>query len=241
LAGTDVSFRATLLDQTRFRDRSDAGRQLARRLLHLRDSRPVVLALPRGGVPVAAEVAQTLGASLDILFVRKIGAPGHRELALAAIVDGANPLTVINEDVRKAFSVSDNYIAMESARELREIKRRSAAYLRGRSPPELRDRTVIIVDDGIATGATVKVALQALRVAGAAKRVLAVPVAPRDVAAELQDVCDELVVLRLPHLLGAVGTFYDIFNQLEDTEVVAILDDACRRVQLQEGWREPDV
>jgi putative phosphoribosyl transferase len=144
--------------------------------LHLRDSRPVVLALPRGGVPVAAEVAQTLGASLDILFVRKIGAPGHRELALAAIVDGAKPLTVINEDVRKAFSVSDNYIAMESARELREIKRRSAAYLRGRSPPELRDRTVIVVDDGIATGATVKVALQALRATGAAKRVLAVPV-----------------------------------------------------------------
>jgi putative phosphoribosyl transferase len=128
----------------KFKDRRDAGRQLAQRLLHLRDVHPVVLALPRGGCPSPAEVAQTMGAPLDILFVRKIGAPGHRELAVGAVTDGTNPLTVVNEDVRKAFAVSDGYIATESARQRREIEGRSAAYLRDRPLPEFRGRTAIL-------------------------------------------------------------------------------------------------
>jgi putative phosphoribosyl transferase len=182
-----------LLMNHNFRDRRDAGRQLGKRLLHLRDVHPVVPALPRVGVPVAAEVAQTLGVSLDILCARKIGAPGHPELAVGAVADGTNPLIVVNEDVQKALS--DAYIATESARRLREIERRRAAYLCERPLPELRNRAVIVVDDGIATGATVKVALQTLKTAGAAQCVLAVPVAARDVAAELEGTCDVFVVV----------------------------------------------
>lgn len=211
-----------------FRDRRDAGRRLVPRLEHLRDAHPVVLALPRGGVPVAFEVARALGAPLDLLLVRKLGAPGHPELAVGAVVDGAHPQTVINEDIRHGLAVSDAYIEAESVRELRELERRRTAYGRGQTPVDLRGRTVVVVDDGIATGATTRAALRGLAGAGAARRVLAVPVAPPEVTAELESECDELVVLLLPHVFGAVGRFYDDFAQTEDTEVTALLDRANR-------------
>jgi putative phosphoribosyl transferase len=219
-----------------FQDRRDAGHQLAAHLLHLRDAQPVVLGLPRGGVPVGFEVAQALNAPLDLLMVRKIGAPGYPELALGAVVDGAEPQTVINDDVRRDLEVSEDYIARETARELVEIERRRALYLRGRPPVPLRGRTVIVVDDGIATGATMRVALQALAGVTPARRVLAVPVAPADVAAELERLCDEAVVLLRPTLFGAVGRFYRDFSQTGDAEVITLLDRANRDlVAHQEG------
>lgn len=212
-----------------FRDRRDAGRQLARRLMHLRGADPVVLALPRGGVPVAFEVAEALAAQLDLVMVRKLGAPGFPELAVGAVVDGAHPETVINEEIRRELAVSAEFIARESAAQLAEIERRRDTYLRGRPPPQLRGRTVIVVDDGIATGATVRVALQAIAGSGAASRVLAVPVAPPDTAAELEALCDEAVFLFLPDPFGAVGRYYRDFDATEDAEVIALLDRAAQR------------
>lgn len=212
-----------------FRDRRDAGRQLVPRLLHLRGADPVVLALPRGGVPVAFEVAEALAAPLDLVMVRKLGAPGFPELAVGAVVDGAHPETVINEEIRRELAVPDGFIARESAEQLAEIERRRGLYLRGRPPPQLRGRTVIVVDDGIATGATIRAALRALGGSGAARRVLAVPVAPPDTAAELEEMCDEAAFLFLPQPFGSVGRYYRDFNATEDAEVVALLDRAAER------------
>jgi putative phosphoribosyl transferase len=210
----------------RFRDREEAGRLLAQHLLHLKDTDPVVLALPRGGVPVALPIAEVLGgAPLDLLLVRKIGAPFNPEYGIGAVVDGDQPETVLNEDAVRALGVPPDWIARESARELEEIERRRALYLRGRRPAGLRGRTAVVVDDGIATGGTVRVALQALARSGAPRRiVLAAPVAPADTAAMLRESCDEAVFLHTPEDFGAVGYSYDDFRQIEDAEVIALLD-----------------
>jgi len=223
----------------RFRDREEAGRLLGERLLHLKDAAPVVLALPRGGVPVGLPVAEALGgAPLDLLLVRKIGAPWHEEFGIGAVVDGHQPETVLDERTVEALGVPRDYIERTAARELREIERRRALYLRGRPPVDLAGRTAIVVDDGVATGGTVRAALQALRRAGAARRVvLAVPVAPPDTAEALRALCDEAVFLATPRDFVAVGTFYADFRQLDDAEVMALLDRADAAAERAKGTR----
>jgi predicted phosphoribosyltransferase len=206
-----------------FADRADAGRKLAAALMHLKDEKPIVLALPRGGVPVGFEVASALGAPLDVVLVRKIGAPGHKELGLGAVVDGPHPLIVLNEDVVRAVQPGERYIQAEAAREMAEIERRRELYRRGAPPLEVRGRTVIVVDDGIATGGTMKAVLKALRELGPKKLVLAVPVAPPDSIAELTPLADEVVVLATPESFYAVGAYYRDFTQTSDEEVIDLL------------------
>src|SRR5712664_3989259 len=181
------------MDRAMFADRRTAGRQLAARLHHLRQDEPLVLALPRGGVPVGFEVAQELDAPLDILLVRKIGVPWQPELALGAVVDGAEPQVIINEALAADLAIDESYIAGETARQLKEIERRRRIYLGDRPPVALPGRTVIIVDDGIATGSTVRAALCAVRKAGAGRTVLSVPVAPADAIDRLRAEADEIV------------------------------------------------
>ncbi|HEX7439024.1 MAG TPA: phosphoribosyltransferase [Caldimonas sp.] len=207
-------------------DRVEAGRLLAQRLAPLKLVDPVVLALPRGGVPVAAEVARALNAPLDLLMVRKIGAPGQRELAVAAVVDGDRPEIVIDEETLRWSGADRAYVEAEAKRELKEIERRRALYLRGRAPVPLAGKSVVLVDDGIATGTTVRAALKALQRAKAARLVLAVPVAPADTVAQLRDEVDDLLCLSQPAFFRAVGAHYRDFHQIEDDEVIALLDAA---------------
>ena len=207
-----------------FKDRTEAGRQLARRLAQFKSQDPVVLALPRGGVPVADEIARALGAPLDLILVRKIGAPWQPELALAAVADGEQPELVVNADVQHQLGVTGDFLEQEKARQLAEIERRRKLWLRGRGRVALAGRTVLIVDDGIATGATVRVALRAVRRAGARRVVLAVPVAPPETIAALRSEADEIVCLETPAVFWAISTFYEHFPQVEDGEVTAILD-----------------
>lgn len=210
-----------------FVDRVQAGRELAARVAELQlAAPPVVLALPRGGVPVAAEVARALHAPLDLLLVRKIGTPWQPELALAAVVEGEPPQIVIDEEVQRSGGGDMRYIEQQAQSELREIARRRAAYLRGRPPAEVAGRSVIVVDDGIATGTTVRAALKALRLRHPAELVLAVPVAPRDTLQRLAAEVDRVVCLATPSPFRAVGDHYLRFPQLEDHEVLAALDAA---------------
>jgi putative phosphoribosyl transferase len=210
----------------RFRDRADAGRVLAARLTHLRDRRPVVVGLPRGGVPVAAEVAAALGAGLDIVLVRKIGAPDREELAVGAV--GEDGVTVRNEVVLRDLGLSWTDLHAQVARERAEVERR-AVSLRPTGPrPTLRDRTVIVVDDGIATGATVIAALRVLRGLGAGAVVLAVPVAPADSLAALAPLADEVVCPIAPRRFSSVGEWYEDFAQVPDAEVRRLLADVTR-------------
>lgn len=206
-----------------FHDRVEAGRRLATALGHLQKAHPLVLALPRGGVPVAAEVARALAADLDLLLVRKLGAPGHPELGIGALVDGADPHVVLNEEVVRQVRPSQAYLREEMARQLEEIERRRRAYMGDAAPIPVRGRTVIVVDDGIATGGTVRAALLGLRRAAPARLVLAVPVAPADTIDALQDECDEIVCLAQPDPFFAVGIHYEVFDQTSDAEVVALL------------------
>jgi putative phosphoribosyl transferase len=205
----------------RFRDRAHAGRALAARLKHLRASNPVVVGLPRGGVPVAAEVAAALGAQLDVVLVRKIGAPEREELAVGAI--GEDGVTVRNDAVLRELGLSWDDLADQVERERAEVRRR-ADLLRTGSRPELRGRTVILVDDGIATGATVVAALRVLRDLGATHIVLAVPVAPPDSLAALAPLADEVVCPSTPRRFAAVGQWYDDFTQVPDERVRELLE-----------------
>ena len=207
-----------------FQDRRDAGQQLAVRLMDKASENPLILALPRGGVPIGYEVAKALGAQMDLLMVRKIGAPGWPEYGIGAIIDGADPHLVLNEEVVRQIAPSPNYIQAEMRRQLKEIERRRLIYLGQRRPVSVTDRTVIIVDDGIATGSTVKAALQGLRKNKPKKIILAVPIAARSTLAELEDQCDEIICLYAPSAFGAVGNFYDDFSQTEDAEVIALME-----------------
>ena len=206
-----------------FRDRAEAGRRLAEALAAYKDRRPVVLALPRGGAPVAAEIAAALDAPLDLVLVRKIGAPGQPELAMGAVVDGAPPIVARNEDVIEALGVSERQFAAACARELEEIARRRRRFLGDRRRAEVAGRAAIVVDDGVATGATARAALRAIRARAPGSLILAVPVAARDTIEALSDEADAIVCLSAPASFGAVGFFYDDFRQIEDEEVAAIL------------------
>jgi predicted phosphoribosyltransferase len=206
-----------------FADRADAGRRLAGALLHYKSRHPVVLALPRGGVPVAAEVAKALDAPLDLVLVRKIGLPVQPELAMAAVVDGSSPIIVRNEDVISYAGISEREFDAACQEELAEIERRRQRYLGDRARAEVAGQVVIIVDDGIATGATTKAALQATRARGPKELVLAVPVAPADTIEALRSMVDDLVCLETPGLFGAIGYFYNDFRQVTDEEVESIL------------------
>ena len=207
----------------KFMNRGEAGRRLADKLLHLKDRKPIVLALPRGGVAVGFEIARALDAPLDIVLVRKIGVPGQPELALGAVTDGASHETFIDRDLAASLDVPDSYIDGERARQLEEIERHRKLYYQGRPPPEIAGRTAIIVDDGVATGATMRVALQAVRRRGPARLVLAVPVAPPDTLAALLESADEAVCLETPVGLGAIGFYYRDFHQMSDAEVTDFL------------------
>ena len=209
----------------RFVDRHEAGHLLGQRLADLALPAPVVvLALPRGGVPVGAEVARALGAPLDLLLVRKIGVPWQRELALAAVVDGDEPQVVVDDEVQRISGVERAYIDAEAARELHEIERRRRVYLRGGAPLSVADATAVVVDDGIATGTSVRAALKALRRRSPRRLVLAVPVAPADTLQTLRAEVDDLVCLAQPEPFHAIGLHYDDFHQLDDAEVLADLD-----------------
>ena len=210
-----------------FQDRTDAGRQLAEKLLGYagRDD-VIVLALPRGGVPVAFEVAQRLRVPLDVFIVRKLGVPGFEELAVGAIASGG--IRVLNEDVARALPNADETIESVTARETAELERREKSYRDGRPAPELRDRVVILVDDGLATGATMRAAVKALRQRGAARIVVAVPVGPPDTCREFEDVADETVCATAPEFFQAVGQYYEDFSQTTDDEVRELLARAAQ-------------
>jgi putative phosphoribosyl transferase len=207
-----------------FADRTEAGRALARRLLEAGLVPPlVVLALPRGGVPVAAEVARALGAPLDLLLVRKIGAPWQPELAVAALVDGDPPDIVVDETTSRMCGVDRDYIDRQAGIEMREIERRRRIYLAGRVPVPVAGATVIVIDDGVATGTTIRAAMKALRRRHPARLVLAVPVAPADTVAELRAEADEVICLAQPAPFHAIGLHYGDFHQVSDDEVLAAL------------------
>ena len=206
-----------------FLDRADAGRQLARALASYKQRSPVVLALPRGGLPVGAEIAAALGAPLDIVLVRKISVPYQPELAMGAVVDGDEPITVRNEEVISAAAVSAPEFEAARSRQLAEIERRRRLFLGNRRRAEIAGRTAIVTDDGVATGATARAALRAIRKRGPKKLVLAVPVAASDTIAELRSEVDAVVCLEAPQYFDAVGSFYADFRQVEDEEVSAIL------------------
>src|SRR5438128_3909971 len=205
-----------------FANRTEAGRLLAEKLVNYAGRADViVLGLPRGGVPVAFEVAQRLGALLDVFIVRKLGVPGFEELAAGAIASGG--VRVLNEDVMRAIPHADEAINAITARETAELERREQIYREGRPPPELRDRIVILVDDGLATGATMRAAVKALRERGAAKIVVAVPVGPPDTCHELEERADETICLSTPEFFQAVGQYYEDFSQTSDEDVRELL------------------
>ena len=215
-----------------FVDRSAAGQLLAQRLPQEQLPKPfVVVALPRGGVPVGAEVARLLHAPLDLLIVRKIGAPWQRELAVGAVIDGDHPEVLVDEAMCAATGADQAYIDREAAAEWREIERRRQTYLRGRAPLDLTGVTAVLVDDGIATGATVRAALKSLRSRRPARIVLAVPVAAHEALRALRLQCDRIVCLAEPQPLRAVGRHYLDFHQVSDAEVIAALDAAAQAGQ----------
>ena len=210
-----------------FTSRAAAGRLLGVRLAAMSLDQPAVYALPRGGVPVAVEISRALKAPLDLVMVRKIGAPSNPEVALGAVVEGAVPQTILNEDVRRASGADDAYIERARARELAEMERRRALYLGDRARIDPAGRTAILVDDGLATGATMKAALAAVRRQGAARIVVAVPVAPEETLSELAALADDVVCLNPSRAFRGVGGFFADFHQLTDEETIGLL---------RQGW-----
>ncbi len=214
-----------------FRDRRSAGKLLARRLKELGPAHPVVLAMPRGGVPVAAEVAKALNAPLDLVLVRKIGVPYQPELAAAAVVNGGEPEIVVNDEVMRMAGLTQDYIDEQAKEELAEIERRRQVYLEGRPRPSLENRTLILIDDGIATGASIRAAIAALKRKNPLRLILAVPVAPADTIELLKKLVDDVICLETPEPFFAIGMHYDDFHQVPDDEVVGIMNKAANAEQ----------
>ncbi|MEU0134746.1 phosphoribosyltransferase family protein [Streptomyces sp. NPDC006296] len=215
-----------------FTDRTDAGRRLAGALRHLRGRDPVVLGLPRGGVPVAYEVARDLGAPLDVIVVRKLGVPYHPELGFGAV--GEDGVRVVSEEIVRRAGVGERDLAAVERAEEAELVRRAHAYREGRPRLPLEGRAVIVVDDGVATGATARAACRVVRAQGAAYVVLAVPVASPDAATELRRDADEVVCLSTPSLFSAVGEWYRDFSQTSDAEVISLLTRASAGAAISE-------
>src|SRR5215471_8024472 len=208
-----------------FANRTEAGRLLAEKLeKYANQIDVIVLGLPRGGVPVACEVARRLYAPLDVFIVRKLGVPGFEELAAGAIASGG--VRVLNEDVVRTIPYADAAIEAVTAKETSELQRREQIYREGRPAPELRDKIAILIDDGLATGATMRAAVKALRQRGAAKIVVAVPVGPPDTCHEIEAQADETICLSKPEFFQAVGQYYDDFSQTSDEDVRDLLTQA---------------
>lgn len=211
-----------------FRDRREAGRALAEEIQPLMKGRqPLVLALPRGGVPVGFEIAQALEAELDVFLVRKLGMPGEEELAIGAIASGG--VRVLNRDLIRYLRVSDGLIEQLTAREQIELEHREHLYRQDRPAIPVEGRTIILVDDGLATGASMMAAARALRPQGATRIVVAVPVAARQTCDELRNDADEVICLATPHPFGAVGLWYEDFSQTSDEDVRNLLEEAARQ------------
>jgi putative phosphoribosyl transferase len=203
-----------------FRDRTEAGDLLAERLRDRVVDDPVVLAIPRGGVEVGTRVARALGAPLDVVVPRKLGAPGNPELGIGAVAPGVR---VLHEDLIARLRVSDEELERETADQLKEVERRTSEYRGSRGPPDVAGRTAVIVDDGVATGGTVLAAAAWARRQGAARVILAVPVLPASMVSRLLEAVDEVVYVAAPHLFGSVGEWYEDFRQVSDAEVKAML------------------
>jgi putative phosphoribosyl transferase len=223
-----------------FADRRDAGRRLAAALARFRGRHPVVLAIPRGGVPVAFEIARALDAPLDLMVTRKLGAPGQPELGIGALADGDHPEAVMNPELLAMIDVPETYLRAEVERELEEIHRRQVLYCGGRVPAPIEGSVAILVDDGIATGGSIRAAIRSLKRRQPARIVVAVPVAPAATVEALKSEADEVVALTAPETFGSVGEFYRDFAQTSDEEVVSLLDSAHRRdADLEHGAPRP--
>lgn len=209
-----------------FADRHDAGRMLAQALLRYAGTSPLVLGLPRGGVPVADEVARTLDGDLDVWVARKLGAPFQPELGMGAIAEG--PAVVLDRSMVRMLGITRAQLLEVARREMGEVRRRVERFRGGRTPPDLRDRTVILVDDGIATGGTMRAAVRAVKKRRPARLVVAVPVAPPDTIAAIRREVDDVVCLHEPEALLAIGLWYEDFRQVRDDEVVRILEHTAR-------------
>ena len=207
---------------TLFRNRTDAGRQLGARLAAYA-GRPdvIVLGLPRGGVPVAAEVGKVLGVAFDVFMVRKLGVPGHEELAMGAIAEGG--ISILNQELIGSLSIPDSLVEQVTAREQLELARRARTFRGERQPALVAGRTVILIDDGLATGASMEAAILALRAQGPARIVVAVPVGARETCDRLSHIADEVISVQMPESFYAVGAWYDDFSQMTDDEVVTHL------------------
>lgn len=217
------------MNQARFQDRRDAGRQLAAATAFLKNRHPVVLALPRGGVPVGYEVANALNAPLDVLLVRKIPAPEWSEIGLGAVVDGDPPIQIMNQAVLDHFHPSREYLEQEVQRQLDEMARRRRIYCGGRDPVAVLNRTVLLVDDGAATGSSMKAALRAMAGMQAREVLFALPVAPADTYCSLKEDADDGICLLIPDNFRAVSVYYRDFEQTGDDEVTSLLDAAAQR------------
>ncbi|HTU45014.1 MAG TPA: phosphoribosyltransferase [Bryobacteraceae bacterium] len=211
-----------------FRNRSEAGRALAEQVKSAVPQPDIlVLVLPRGGVPVGFEVAQALHAEMDVFLVRKLGVPGEEELALGALASGG--VRVLNHELIQYLRLSEETIQQVTAREERVLEARELLYREGRPPVPIKGRTVVLVDDGLATGASMLAAARALRPSGAREVIIAVPVAPRESCDELRREADQVICIATPHPFGAVGLWYEDFAQVTDAEVCKLLEQAARK------------